>query len=162
MTEDYFPPQLLLPPITQPGASGFYDSPEDLLLRNESLRSLRELLNDHIVEKNLQDFPLFVIASKTYKLTFFDNRDVNIQENLYEAEICRYLRSLPPSKHSPELYLKIGQTRMIFHANLRRSLGTTDRNKLNERIIQQTQFKQLMSGDNSPAKSGFFRRMFGK
>jgi hypothetical protein len=148
--------------MPSPTSTGFYDSPEDLLLRNESLRSLRELLNDHVVEKNLENFPLFVIASKTYKLTFFDQRDVNIQENLYEAEICKYLRSLPPSRHSPELYLKVGQTRMIFHANLRRSLGTNDRNKMNERIIQQTQFKQLMSGDNTPVKPGFFRRMFGK
>ena len=159
MADDINVLPMAIVPQQQPS---YQDTPEDLFMRSESLRALRELLNDKIVEENLQDFPLWCIASKTYKLTFFDQRDVSIQENLYEAEVCRYLRSLPPSKHSPELYLKIGQTRMVFHANLRRSLGTTDRNKLNERTAQITQFRQIMNSSGQAQQSGFFRRLFGK
>jgi hypothetical protein len=59
-------------------------------------RSIDKILKDEIVEENLKDFPLWIAYAKTFKLTFLDERDVAVLENLFEAEVCRYLRSLPP------------------------------------------------------------------
>jgi hypothetical protein len=101
-------------------------------MAEEDNRSIDKILKDEIVEENLKDFPLWVAYAKTLKLTFLDERDVAVLENLFEALVCRYLRSLPPNKHSPELYTKIDQARMVFYANLRRSLG---KNGINERLL---------------------------
>jgi hypothetical protein len=98
----------------------------------EDMRSTDKILKDEIAEENLKDFPLWVAYAKTFKLTFLDERDVAVLENLFEAEVCRYLRSLPPSQQKPEIYQKIGQARMVFYANLRRSLG---KNGINERLL---------------------------
>lgn len=145
------------------------ESAEDIFYRAEALRAVKELLEDKIAEKNLGiDFELWSIISKTYKLTFFEEADVYTQENLFEAEVCKMLRSIPPCMHSPKLYLQIGQARMIFHANLRRSLGTTNRNKLNERIAQVSQFRQVMTSSQFSSRSagggvrGFFRKLIGR
>jgi hypothetical protein len=100
-------------------------------MAEEDIRSIDEILKDEIVEENLKDFPLWVAYAKTLKLTFLDERDVAVLENLFEALVCRYLRSLSFNKHTPELYTKIDQARMIFYANLRRSLG---KNGINERL----------------------------
>jgi len=100
-------------------------------MAEENDRIIDKILKDEIAEENLKDFSLWVAYSKTFKLTFLDERDVAVLENLFEAEVCRYLRSLPPNKHTPELYSKIDQARMIFYANIRRSLG---KNGINERL----------------------------
>jgi len=141
---------------------------EDIYYRNEMLRATEKIIEDKFVERHLDKFPLWSIASKSYKLTFFEERDVNIQENLFEAEVCRMLRSIPPCHHSPDLYLQIGQARMIFHTNLRRSLGTINRDKINERIALLSQIKQIIStggsggGSSSGGIGGMFRRLVGR
>ncbi|RLE45203.1 hypothetical protein DRJ16_00055 [Candidatus Woesearchaeota archaeon] len=146
MEEDIVPEQLPLPGGDIWGKSEFH-------------KYIEKILSDKEVEKKLKDFPLWCVTSKDLKLTFFDNMDVFALENLFEAEVCRYLRSLPPSKHKPEIYLKLGQARIIFLANLRRSLGTSIQ-KMNERIAQLTQIKQIgMMESKQPSLLG---RIFGR
>jgi len=101
-------------------------------MAEENDRIIDKILKDEIAEENLKDFPLWIAYSKTTKLTFLDERDVAVLENLFEAEVCRLLRSLPPSQQKPEIYRKIGQARMLFYANIRRSLG---KNGINERLL---------------------------
>lgn len=134
----------------------------DIFHRTEAMRAIKEIITDEVVDERLKNFDIWSVISKTYKLTFFEQWDVNAQENLFEAEVNKLLRSIPPCLHNPELYLKIGQARMIFHANLRRSLGTTNRNKLNERTAQISQFRQVMTSNQFQSGGGggikgFFR-----
>jgi hypothetical protein len=121
-------------------------------MAEEDNRSIDKLLKDEIAETNLKDFPLWVVYTKTIKLTFLDERDVAVLENLFEAEVCRYLRSLPPTKQKPEVYLKIDQARMIFYMNLRRSLGKGD---INERLL----VSNLINGDKDAKELKINRKL---
>jgi hypothetical protein len=133
-------------------------SAEEIWYRGELLRSIDKILKDEIAEEQLKDFPLWVAFSKTSKLTFLDERDVAALENLFEAEVCRYLRSLPPSQQKPGVYRKIGQARMIFFMNLRRSLGKGD---INERTAIASLLKFVMVGEMKQKKPGFLERLRG-
>lgn len=136
------------------------ESQEDIFYRSDLMRATEKIIEDDFVKKKLENFPLWSIVSKTYKLTFFEIRDVYSQENLFEAEVNKLLRSIPPCMHSSELYLKIGQARMIFHANLRRALGTNNRGKMNERIALLSQVRQLITTSTQKSGGGirgFFR-----
>ncbi|MCC5994261.1 MAG: hypothetical protein LM587_01565 [Candidatus Aenigmarchaeota archaeon] len=133
-------------------------SAEEIWYRGELLRSIDKILKDEIAEENLKDFPLWVAYAKTTKLTFLDERDVAVLENLFEAEVCRYLRSLPPTQQKPEVYKKIGQARMTFYMNLRRSLGKGD---INERTAIASLMKFVMVGEMKQKKPGFLERLRG-
>jgi len=133
-------------------------SAEEVWYRGELLRSIDKILRDEVAEEQLKDFPLWVATAKTSKLTFLDERDVSVLENLFEAEVCRYLRSLPPSQQKPEVYKKIGQARMIFFMNLRRSLGRGD---VNERTAIASLMKFVMVGEMKQKKPGFLERLRG-
>jgi hypothetical protein len=133
-------------------------SAEELWYRGELLRSIDKILKDEVAEERLKDFPLWVACTKTAKLTFLDERDVAVLENLFEAEVCRYLRSLPPSQQKPGVYKEIGQGRMIFFMNLRRSLGRGD---VNERTAIASLMKFVMVGEMKQKKPGFLERLRG-
>jgi len=133
-------------------------SAEEIWFRSELGRSIDKILKDEVAEEQLKDFPLWVAFSKTTKLTFLDERDVAVLENLFEAEVCRYLRSLPPSEQKPQVYKKIGQARMIFYMNLRRSLGKGD---INERTAIASLMKFVMVGEMKQKKPGFLERLRG-
>ena len=133
-------------------------SAEEIWFRSELGRSIDKILKDETAEENLKDFPLWVAHAKTTKLTFLDERDVAVLENLFEAEVCRYLRSLPPTQQKPDVYKKIGQGRMIFYMNLRRSLGKGD---INERTAIASLMKFVMVGEMKQKKPGFLERLRG-
>lgn len=138
------------------------EASEDIFYRSDMMRSLEKMVDDDFVKEKLKDFELWSILSKSYKLTFFSMDDVYVQENLFEAEVCKLLRSIPPCMHDTKLSLKIGQSRMIFQANLRRSLGTNDRNKINERIAQISQFRQFISSSMQSQGGGGIRGFLSK
>jgi hypothetical protein len=121
-------------------------------MAEENDRIIDKILQDEIAEEQLKDFPLWIAYAKTFKLTFLDERDVAVLENLFEALVCRYLRSLPPNKHTPELYTKIDQSRMIFYANIRRSLG---KNGINERLL----VSNLINGDKDAKELKINRKL---
>lgn len=139
---------------------------EDIFFKADIVRATEKILEDKFVEDKIDsdNFPLWVIVSKSFKLTFFEQTDVMIQENLFEASVCKYLRSLPPSSLTIQESLKIDQARMLFHANLRRALGTTDRNKINERIAFLSQIKWVMGlqGGSGSGGGGGIRSKIGK
>lgn len=129
---------------------------EDVFYKTDVVRATEKILEDEFVEKKIDadHFPLWVIVSKSFKLTFFEPIDIAIQENLFEAEVCKYLRSLPPCALTTQEGLKLGQARMLFHANLRRALGTTNRDKINERIAFLSQIKWIMGLNTSSGSGG--------
>jgi hypothetical protein len=131
---------------------------EEVWYRGELLRSIDKILKDEVAEEHLKDFPLWVAYAKTAKLTFLDERDVAVLENLFEAEVCRYLRSLPPSQQKPNVYNRIGQGRIVFYMNLRRSLGKGD---INERTAIASLMKFVMVGEMKQKKPGFLERLRG-
>ena len=159
MADPNFPDMPLPDYATNPMAQ----QQDDIWFRNELIKATKELIEDKLVETKLEHFPLWSIYSKTYKLTFFKDVDVLSQENMFEAEVNKLLRSIPPCRHSSDLYITLGQARMIFHANLRRSLGTNNRETINERTAQISQFKQVVTSSNfsEAGKPGLLRRIFG-
>lgn len=144
-------------PIEFPGT----EEKEDIWFRSEMYKLLEKLIEDKSSEEKLKDFPLWAGLSKSIKLTFFDEREALSLENLFEAEVCRYLRSLPPNKHSFENYMKLGQARILFFANVNRSVGTPIQ-KINERIAILSQWKISTPMEVSPQpKPSIWRRIFG-
>ena len=137
---------------------------EDIFFRNEMIKITKEIIEDKTVEEKLKDFPLWAAASKSLKLTFLTPRDVTVLNNLFEAETCKMLRSIPPCVHDSDLYMRLGQARMIFMLNANRSLGTPNRNIINERIAQLSQIKQVITtgtGESGGSSKGFFKRLMG-
>jgi len=134
---------------------------EDIWYRSEMWKVLDKIVEDKQTEEKLAKFPLWAGGTKSMKLTFFDNIDVRVMENLWEAEVCRYLRSLPPSQQNHATYLTLGQARLIFMTNVRRSLGTPVQ-KINERIAILSQWKINTPAEFAPQpKPGIFKRIFG-
>ena len=139
----------------------------DAQFRSDVLRATEKIIEDSEVDDRLRVHPLWASATKTLKLTFLEGVDVNIFENMFEAEVCKYLRSIPPSKHNSGLYQEIGQIRMIFLANLRRSTGTSNRNRMNERIALVSLIKQIYAstsgvGSSGGGVKGFFGKLLGR
>ena len=136
----------------------------DILSSSEIMKMIKELINDEIVEERLKDFPLWSIGTKSLKLTFLDYRDKYVLENLFEAEVCKMLRTTPKFMHTPQLYSSLGQARMVMLLNTKRSVGTTNRNLINERTANVTQIKQVISSSARPqtgGSGGKLRRIFG-
>lgn len=134
---------------------------EDIWYRSEMLRIVDKIIEDDKVNEKMEELPFWSVNSKSLKLTFFDEREAAMLENLFEAEICRYLRSLSPDKQNFETYLKIGQARIVFYANLNRSVGTPIQ-KINERIAILSQWKITTPVEVCPQpKQSIWRRIFG-
>jgi hypothetical protein len=137
------------------------EAQEDIFFRSDMYRLFEKLLKDEWTEKKLENFPLWVVGSKDLKLTFFDEREASSLENLFEAEICRYLRSLPPQRQNFETYIQLGQARILFLANVNRSVGTPIQ-KINERIAILSQWKITTPVEVAPQqKPSIWRRVFG-
>lgn len=155
MDEQYQEDQMFDPGMMPSGSS------EDIWFRSETFRALEKILEDKDTSEKLKDFKLWAATSKSMKLTFFDEGDKVALENIFEAEVCKLMRTLPPNDITPELLMEIGQARMINMANIRRSYGTPVQ-KMNERIAIISQMKiQSNDGFNPPRRAGILGRMFG-
>jgi len=137
-------------------------SPEqqDYFMSTDFSRVLKELLEDKDLTKTLEkhkDFPLWFPNSKSLKITFADNVDREIWENQFEAAICYYIRNISPEEYAKKAPL-IMQLRMLFRANINRSVGTTN-NLMNERIAQLTQIRHQTSQFSEKGGSGILGRV---
>jgi len=141
--------------------SGIQDNSSDIAFRSDIMRATAEIIDDDFVSTKIENFPLWMTGTKSLKLTFFTEEDARIMENLFEAEACKLKRSIPPCQHNSDFYTMLGQTRMLFFSNIRRSLGTQNRNQLNERVILQSQFKQIITSSGSEDK-GILGKLFGR
>lgn len=139
------------------------ETDEDVFLRSEMLKVTKELINDEPVDKKLEDM-LWAFKTKTMKLTFLDIHDMNVLNLLFEAEVCKMLRHLPKAEHTPELYEKLGQARVIALLNIKRGIGTNDRYKMNERTSLLTQITQRINTplQQSAQSKGRLARLFGR
>ena len=139
------------------------DSVGDAEFRSDLIRATEKIIEDKDVEDRIANHPLWAVATKTLKLSFVSSQDLPIFENMFESEVVKYLRSIPPYLHTPEIHLQIGQIRLIFQSNLRRAHGTQNRNTMNERIALLSQVKQIYtSSGNQGGSSGGVRGFFGK
>lgn len=134
---------------------------EDIWYRTEMLKIIDKIIEDNETIKKFEDLPFHVAFSKSLKLTFFDDSEAASLTNLFEAAVCTFLRSLPPNKHNYEIYMKIGQLRMIFYANVKRSVGTPIQ-KINERIAILSQWKINTPLEIAPQEpKSIWKRLFG-
>lgn len=162
-------PRVPLMPMDLPGSYPLpplppmpIDSLDDALHRSEMIKATKEIIEDKFALKKMgKDFPLWSIGTKSLKLTFLNYNDAAVLHNLFEAEICKYMRSIPKCEHKVSRHLQLGQARMLFYVNLRRALGTENNKKMNERIALLSQIKQHITSGGSSARAGFFSRMFG-
>jgi NADH:ubiquinone oxidoreductase subunit F (NADH-binding) len=152
--------QMQLQPMQIQSPSSEWDSN----FESEMKKTLRELLEDKIVENKLADFPIWSMLTKTSKITFLEQKDLTIFESYLEAMVCDYLMSIPPSMINDDTIQQINQMRMISKFNLRRSAGTSTPNKMNERTVQMMQIRQSVGGGQpmgDASKPGFIKRLFG-
>lgn len=138
----------------------------DEQFESEMKKAVKEFLEDKFVEEKIVGFPIWSMISKTSKITFLEQYDVPIFESYLESMICSYLMSLPPCIINDETIQLVDQVRTISKFNLRRSSGTDNINKVNERTVQAMQIRQSFTsgGSNSgamTARPGFLKRMFG-
>jgi len=130
---------------------------------SEMKKNMKELLNDQWVEDRLQNFEIWAMISKTSKITFISPNELSIFESYLESMICSQIMSMPPCVVNDSILQVIDQARMISKFNLRRSSGTENQNKLNERTVQATQIRQSFAGGgfSQASKPGLLKRMFG-
>jgi len=130
---------------------------------SEMKKNMKELLNDQWVEERLENFEIWSMISKTSKITFISPNELSIFESYLESMICSQIMSLPPCMIDDSILQTIDQARMISKFNLRRSSGTENQNKLNERTVQATQIRQSFTGggSNLASRPGLLKRMFG-
>lgn len=153
-------------PLPSDFSTASQGSAYDDLFKSEMAKTADTLLRDDIADKKLAEFPLWTSISRSMKLTFFTENDVASIEHLYEAEVCRLMRRLPPSQQQYNTYSMIAQARILFKANIRRSLGVKS-GQINERLAFLTIFK-MFSGVSSPiesphaAKRGVLDRVLGR
>ena len=138
------------------------DSSWDEQFESDMKKTFKIILNDKWVEDRLEAFPIWSLVSKTSKITFLDKYELPIFESHLESMLCSYYMSLPPCIINDEICQLADQARMISKLNLRRSSGTENVNKINERIVEATQIKQNFSpGSSGQSSPGFFKRLFG-
>jgi hypothetical protein len=151
----------MIPPISMPMGIPT-ETTDDIFFKNELMRATEKIIEDKTAEERMgKNFPLWSILTKSMKLTFFDDKDAAILHNLFEAEVCKLERSRPPAQHDVDESLQVGQARMMFYSNIRRSVGTIDRAKVNERIALLSQIKQFFNYGGE-MKKGFLSRLTGK
>jgi ethanolamine ammonia-lyase large subunit len=128
-------------------------------------KAVKEFLEDKFVEDRTTDIPIWSMITKTSKITFLDQNEVSIFESLLEAMICRYMMSIPPCVINDDTLQLIDQVRVVSKFNLRRSSGTENANKINERTVQAMQIRQSFTSgggiSGSPQQPGFLKRLFG-
>jgi len=139
------------------------DSNWDDQYESEMKKNMKELLNDELVEQRLKDFEIWSMITKTSKITFITPNELSIFESHLESMICSQIMSLPPCMVNDSIMQIVDQARMISKFNLRRSSGTDNPNKLNERTVQATQIRQSFTGGgfSQSSKPGLLKRMFG-
>ena len=145
--------------------SAFGSSSEQIYTESEMKKSIKELLEDTVVDNKLKDFPVFGFLTKSSKLTFIEKNEIGIFQNIVEGSLCKFYRSVPPCRHSDEMYLMADQMKVISMFNLRRSSGTENSNKINGRTALVTQIRQSLSqglsGGSGAKNPNFIKRLFG-
>lgn len=139
-------------------------SRDALFTTNDFSRMVEKLLTDEIAAEKLKNTPLWAFLTNSYKLTFFEKFDGDRLENLFEASVCAYIRSIPKSSYTPENHQLIQQARLLFLANTKRAIGT-DEKRMNERIALLSQIKHQISefSENRAGGSpGLLKRGLGK
>lgn len=125
-------------------------------------KTFKIILEDDFVTGKLGMFPIWSLISKTSKISFLEKYELPIFESHLESMFCSYYMSLPPCVINDDIIQIADQARMISKLNLRRSSGTENVNKLNERIIEATQIRQNFSPSSGGGSSpGLLKRMFG-
>lgn len=132
---------------------------------SDTFKVIRELLRDEMLN-SLKNTPLWPVLTKSFVLTFLDDKEAKRLEFLFESYVCKWLRSLRPGDpKNKEIIDKIQQLRFIFLTNLNRARGTINSNKINERTAQISQIRFGMSSFNTPTQSGgpgFWSRLLGR
>jgi len=137
----------------------------ETIQQSDLAKLTKEILEDDVVNDKLKDFPMWSIGSKSLKLTFLDKLDVLKTENLFEANVCRLMRSIPPCAQNSGIYQNVSEARIIFNCNLRRSQGSENAENMNERKALITQMRQLMSTPIMPKGGegkGWLSKLLGR
>ena len=128
-------------------------------------KAVKTIVEDEFVEQKMVEYPIWAVGTKSAKLTFLSQNEVAIFESHFESMACMYLMAQPPCIIDDDMIQTLSQMRMVGRFNLRRSSGTENSNKLNERTSLIMQIKQSISNQSEYGgggeKQGFFKRLFG-
>jgi hypothetical protein len=156
---------IVLPPLDLAASQYYPKSDWDAQFETEMRKAVKEFLEDEFAQSKIEEFPIWSMVTKTSKITFLDRTELSIFESHLESMLCSYYMSVPPCMQNDDMYQLADQVRMLSKFNLRRSSGTENANKINERTIHATQFRQSFSSGQGNAmtagKPGLLKRMFG-
>lgn len=154
------------------------DNPYDSIIRdaqkNDSIYTedglaqvVKELLHDELAEDFLKNSPLWSIVSKSFKLSFFDERETEYLRHRFKESKISYRASVPAWKWTIKHQAFLDNLDNIFEANLNRAKGFEE-GRLNERILISSQIKHATTvlAETSPVKPtgirGFIGKVFGR
>lgn len=136
----------------------------DVFGKTDFLKMLKEYLEDNVPDseeyRELAQF--FAVTSKSAKLSFLNERDV--ETFMLKFEVCKldYLMHKPPHAYTFLNQQMLDQLDMLFHFNVRRCVGT-DKQVINERIAEVAQVVQTISSPQSGERKrpGILSRVAG-
>lgn len=106
------------------------DMTELLKMLLEDPKATEKLTGDNLIE-------IWAPLMKSMKLTFLDATDAAILREYFEEAVCNLMLMKRRGAFTKVDGMNVMMLRMLFYANLNRSVGTTE-NKMNERIAQLT------------------------
>lgn len=113
---------------------------EGLQFGTDLVKMIEVLLEDNRATDRLADDGLtemWAPMMKSMKLTFLDTTDAAILREYFEEAVCNLMLSRRRGHFTKKDTMNVMMLRMLFYANINRSVGTGD-SKINERIAQLT------------------------
>jgi len=137
---------------------------ESLNFGTDMVKMIEVLLEDDKAAETLKRGDMTEIWApimKSMKLTFLSETDADILREYFEEAVCNLMLQRRRGEFTHADSMNIMMLRMLFYANLNRSVGTAD-NKINERIAQLTTITHQTGKFKEETTSGGGRNILGK
>ena len=138
---------------------------EDLFSQQDMVKLIRFYTEKDVPDNLAKKEPyktFWAILGKAPILTFLKDEDEETYDSLFRLSKLKFLLSKPSYTYTFESQDAINQLRIYFKSAVKRAIGA-DKNRINERTMEQTQINQIMrtnlEGFNAPQKSGFLGKI---
>jgi len=132
---------------------------EDVMTRSDMVRLARELLTDRTLPQEIKE-KFWALSDPEIAVTFLDEKDRAVFENLFEDCVMSFITSLPRDKYTFELDRDIAQLRFKFLIKLKRAIGM-DRTRINERVALISQLRGEIPSRRPKIRRGILAKFFG-
>lgn len=123
----------------------------------DMVKLIETILEDNSVRDNIKatgaDNAMWAARLKSMKLTFLTDVDAAVLQENFEESVINYMLTKGVKKIGMDDINAIHNLRMVFLANVKRSVGTAD-NRMNERVAQLTTITHQIGKFTEESKSG--------